>query len=391
MIRGAVAILLVPWATVGLLGSSSQTAEFSNPAPIKIPGASSSLDPGPAKPYPSSIEVSGVSGPVKKVRVTLNGLGHREVKEVDVLLVGPPPASKKVILMAYISQNSHTELKGATYTFDDSAAAKLPKTGDPPASGTFKPTSYRNHAQDPKFVKPAPKPPYGGLDPKLADFNGTDPNGVWKLYVMDTLGSYDGEISGGWKLEINGAGGGPPPSEPACFGRKATITGKGEIKGTEGKDVIVGSARDDEIRGLGGDDIICGEGGKDELRGNAGHDVIDGGDGKDSINGGAGNDAMHGRGAADFLHGDTGNDWIWGKSGNDKIRGAAGDDLLYGESGRDDISGGSDSDFLSGGPHGDLLAGGKGTDEVLGGGGFDRCTRADAPNDAISCEEILNP
>ncbi|MFN2468421.1 MAG: hypothetical protein ABR521_09895 [Gaiellaceae bacterium] len=220
---GVLASLLVGAVPLGLLTSSSQTTEFSNGTPIRIPGVSSSLDPGPAKPYPSVIDVSGVSGPVKKVRVTLSGLGHREVKEVEVLLVGPAPASKKVILMAYISQTSHAELKGATYTFDDAAPAKLPKSADPPTSGTFKPTSYRNHVQDPKFVAPAPKPPY---DSQLASFNGTESNGVWKLYVMDTLGSYEGEISGGWKLEINGTGGGGPPAGPLCNGRKATITGK---------------------------------------------------------------------------------------------------------------------------------------------------------------------
>ena len=60
---------------------SAQT--FNNPATITIPSQ------GVAGPYPSVIAVSGVSGTVSKLTVTLLGLNHTFPDDVDVLLVGP--------------------------------------------------------------------------------------------------------------------------------------------------------------------------------------------------------------------------------------------------------------------------------------------------------------
>jgi len=44
-----------------------------------------------------------------------------------------------------------------------------------------------------------------------------------------------------------------------------TITGSGDITGTEGDDVICGSDGPDRIAGLGGNDVIFGFGGDDQL------------------------------------------------------------------------------------------------------------------------------
>jgi hypothetical protein len=50
-------------------------------------------------------------------------------------------------------------------------------------------------------------------------------------------------------LALLGAAGASADSTPNCFGKKATIVGSGLINGTQGDDVIVGSATDDEIDG----------------------------------------------------------------------------------------------------------------------------------------------
>src|SRR5205823_7554770 len=60
------------------------TQTFTNPAAITIPSG-----PGAASPYPSTINVSGFTGSVVKVTVTLNNISHTFPDDVDILLVGP--------------------------------------------------------------------------------------------------------------------------------------------------------------------------------------------------------------------------------------------------------------------------------------------------------------
>jgi len=55
------------------------------------------------------------------------------------------------------------------------------------------------------------------------------------------------------------------------------ITGSGTITGTNGNDLILGSATDDTIDGLGGTDCILGGSGNDTISGDAGNDVCSGG------------------------------------------------------------------------------------------------------------------
>lgn len=390
VIRGPpLGLALVVAAALTPLGSgalAARSAEYPNPAAITIPAKNPEAPLAVrASPYPSEITVSGAKT-VSTVTVTIHDFEHEDPFDAEILLVGP--TGVKVILMARIAGEHHEHVAGRTYTFDDAAAASLPQKAAPPPSGRYRPTSYRDHAIDPKFRPPAPKPPY---QEKLSAFKGTDPDGVWKLFVIDTLDGRGGKIAKGWALTINGGGGGPKPTMPTCNGRKATIVGKGKIDGTLHPDVIVGSEGNDRITGRDSDDTICGLGGNDYLSGGGGHDAIDGGKGKDDVRGGDGNDAMTGGDGVDKVLGFAGNDRISGGTGNDRLFGAGGNDLVYGEDGKDELRGGAGNDFLSGGPHGDVLAGNGGVDELLGGGGYDRCERAENPGDAISCEEILNP
>ena len=73
--------------------------------------------------------------------------------------------------------------------------------------------------------------------------------------------------------------GGPNPvgADLSCDGYAPTIYGSGQLNGTAGDDVIIGSNSADLIFGNGGDDIICGRGGADEIHGGDGEDEIDGG------------------------------------------------------------------------------------------------------------------
>lgn len=98
------------------------------------------------------------------------------------------------------------------------------------------------------------------------------------------------------------------------------------INGTNGADVLSGTAGADVINGSGGDDILFGLDGNDTLNGGAGKDTLFGGDGKDTLNGGAGKD---------FLDGGNGNDTLDGGAGDDVLIGGAGNDILTGGAGAD--------------------------------------------------------
>src|SRR5262249_18855015 len=151
-----------------------------------------------ATPYPSPITVSGL-GAITDVNVTLSGLTHTFPDDVDVLLVGP--SGQSTILMA--DSGGSAGGNGVNFTVHDAAAAPLPDNSAI-SSGTYQPSigttfSSGGCLMPNPFPSPAPAGPYGSA---LSLFNGTDPNGVWNLYVVDDNAGDTGSISGGWSLDI---------------------------------------------------------------------------------------------------------------------------------------------------------------------------------------------
>ena len=69
----------VPWAQP----AGGDFRSFTNAATITI------VDETSAVPYPSSIPVSGLTGVITNLSVTLRGLSHSWPDDMDVLLVGP--------------------------------------------------------------------------------------------------------------------------------------------------------------------------------------------------------------------------------------------------------------------------------------------------------------
>jgi len=147
-------------------------------------------DNAPANPYPSTIKVSGQTGTVAKVRVSLNGLSHEWPDDLDILLVGPQ--GQKVMLMS--DAGDEPTLYDTNLTFDDSAANSLPDASAI-SSGTYKPTDY---VSGDIFASPAPAGPYGT---SLSAFNGTNPNGIWSLYINDDEYLLSGTLDG-WSLDL---------------------------------------------------------------------------------------------------------------------------------------------------------------------------------------------
>ena len=145
-----------------------------------------------ATPYPSPLNISGhLNAQISSVTVTLNNFSHVFPDDVDIMLVGP--GGQNAILMSDVGGSSPAT--GITLTLDDAAATNLPDAG-PLASGTFKPT---NSGLGDAFPAPAPAPSGGSA---LSVFNGTNPNGLWRLYVTDDTAGDGGSISGGWCLNI---------------------------------------------------------------------------------------------------------------------------------------------------------------------------------------------
>lgn len=170
--------------TVSYTFPVASQAAFATPAGITIP------EIGAATPYPSTIEIGGLTGVVGKVTVKLSGFGHTFPDDVDIVLVGP--GGQKVVLVSDVG-GGHS-VTGVNLTLDDEAAGYLPDATRL-VSGTYRPTDYEAGETFPGVSKSPP-----GV--WLATFNGTDPNGVWSLYVVDDTAGDSGVISGGWGLDI---------------------------------------------------------------------------------------------------------------------------------------------------------------------------------------------
>lgn len=188
--------LLVLFLTASHL-TLAGTFNFSNTANIAIPG-SGATGSGPASPYPAPITVTGVSGNVTKVTVTLSRFKHTYSRDVDVLLVSPD--DKKVQLMSFtgLGPTGGNTASEVTLTLDDSAANPLPPSSAL-STGTYKPTVYPTVPARGDLPSPAPTGPYSTT---LSAFNGSPANGVWKLYVTDRTNGDTGSIAGGWSLNI---------------------------------------------------------------------------------------------------------------------------------------------------------------------------------------------
>jgi len=207
VMRAALALIVALGFQVSGSGNAtaavSTTQTFSNTAAITI--NDSFVPPTTADPYPSPITVSGVTGTVTKVTVTLHGFSHPGPSDVDILLVGP--GGQMLILMSDAGgSGGGCAAVGLDLTFDDAAAAAMTDCPPPLATGSYKPTNLAPNAGDigaDAFPAPAPPGPYTAT--ALSVFNGLNPNGTWNLFVVDDASLDAGSISGGWSLSIESA------------------------------------------------------------------------------------------------------------------------------------------------------------------------------------------
>jgi len=155
------------------------------------------------------------------------------------------------------------------------------------------------------------------------------------------------------------------------------------IEGSDGDDLILGTACGDDIAGGAGDDNIDARGGNDVVAAGNGDDHIAAGDGDDIVFAGNGDDIVFGGAGNDTISGGAGNDRLYGDAGNDTLFGEAGDDMLFGGADADILDGGDGDDRLYGGNGDDLLIDGAGRDTNLGGDGDDRVVAASDGDDDV--------
>ncbi|HEX8371118.1 MAG TPA: FG-GAP-like repeat-containing protein [Pyrinomonadaceae bacterium] len=157
-----------------------------NAAAITVPSS------GTAAPYPSEIQISGMSGFITGIIVDLGNFSHTAPDDVDVLLVSP--SGRSIVLMSDAGGNNAAN--GLGITFDDFAPTALPDNA-PLSSDNFKPANY-----EPGDAFPAPAPANAPTVNTLSGFVGSQPNGTWKLYVVDDTGANAGNFAGGWSITL---------------------------------------------------------------------------------------------------------------------------------------------------------------------------------------------
>jgi subtilisin-like proprotein convertase family protein len=197
---------------VGAAVASGQT--FDNSSSISIPDATSAAA-SPANPYPSEINVQGLSETISDVNVTLNGYSHGFPDDVAVQVVSP--TGKSVLLMSDVggpppfTKDGCYGITDINLTLDDEAANSLPDdTQLNLTTGTYKPTKGTTPPPTSGWTDkpvpnswPTPAPDLTVSGSQLSSFDDTAPNGTWKLYVIDDTPGGVGTFARGWSLELN--------------------------------------------------------------------------------------------------------------------------------------------------------------------------------------------
>jgi hypothetical protein len=202
---GALVAALVVLAALPATGRA-QTVSFVNATEISIPGTFV----GPATPYPSSVNVSGLSGTVTKASVLLIDVSAGgNIDALDLALVGP--TGEKILLWS--DACGTTGFEDREFAFDDSAPTFLSNGGPCPA-GTYMASNYLGApATEPDDLSAGgagPSPPYNN---RLSFFNGSSPNGTWSLFAFSDT-SADFIDIGAWALTLQIEPTPPPPPPP---------------------------------------------------------------------------------------------------------------------------------------------------------------------------------
>jgi hypothetical protein len=192
--------LFAAFALAAVAVSPSFAQTFSNPANIAV------VDKGRTT---STIAVSGTTGTITGMSLTLNGLNH---SYPDDLVIGLTNQSLGLGFVFLSHVGGSIDALDATLAFSDAAGALLPGTGSVIriVSGSYAPSNFGGYT----YFDPADASSLADAG-SFAGFNGFSANGDWTLVVDDIARGDDGRIARGWSLGFTTAAGVP---EPAAWG-----------------------------------------------------------------------------------------------------------------------------------------------------------------------------
>jgi subtilisin-like proprotein convertase family protein len=162
---------------------------------------------GPANPYPSVINVAGLTGNISSVSVTLTSVTTTFGDDLDVMLVSP--GGERIMLAS--DAGGSDDIAGSSITFQ-AGGAVLPDNGAV-GPGVFAPANYAGNDATDTFPAPAPG---GATTTDLTTLNGDNPNGAWQLFIHDDQASDSHTLNRGWSIDIQTQQPPPPPDDEAC-------------------------------------------------------------------------------------------------------------------------------------------------------------------------------
>ncbi|MDQ6796924.1 MAG: Ig-like domain repeat protein [Actinomycetota bacterium] len=233
--RAMLAAVVACAVLISVSAAPAAATAFSNAAAITTTLPACGGAPAQATPYPSPITVSGLTGTVSDVNVTLRGIGNDWGGDLEIFLVGPGAAQPAIVLM---SDAGAATVSNATVTFDDSAGSALPQNSFPPSPATAKPADYQELTGPGAPADTYPGAPAGLAKPAptgsatlASTFNGIAPNGTWNLYVLNDACDAPAEtLSSGWTIDITTAAGAATTTavtsgaNPSSTGQNVTFT-----------------------------------------------------------------------------------------------------------------------------------------------------------------------
>jgi hypothetical protein len=189
-------------ATLCLSSAFGAIFTLTGPFPLADSPVQSTQFPA-TTPYPLDLVVSGMGSSLSAVSLSFT-LTHTWPDDLHFLLQGP--GGETVYVMG--NAGSSFDLSNCTLTFSDSGLTLAPDSTALICGSTYQPNSVFGTLEP--FAAGTPAGPYGT---SFSVFNGTNPNGTWRLYIGDDAAGDSGSLAS-FSLDITAPADIP---EPATF------------------------------------------------------------------------------------------------------------------------------------------------------------------------------
>ena len=257
----------------------------------------------------SIINISGLNGQlITGVSMTVLGLEHNWLRDLDILLVAPDGRN----LMVMSDMMGTDDAVYADVTFSDDGIVTLPtgSTATDLETGTYLPLAIDNTETLADYGLGAGILNHAsgnGVISFASAFTNAAANGAWTLYLSDDS-TIDGGSAAGWSLTVETDGNlvtvdGSASGDAILFnatsatGGTYQVTGQNQvgyadvegfiINALDGNDIVIASDGNDTITGGGGQDSLYGGGGNDRFVIGTGDrtsaEIYDGGSGIDEL------------------------------------------------------------------------------------------------------------